>query len=145
MAATLLDLITTSKNQQDSTLILPPVNATPSMSVHIDILDYHQKLAINTQKATDIQDIANYLIGHCVICWVWKRWMVACGSNHVFFINCQQSGDAFIPHRVGWIVFKKMLKLRQFNYCVRYVYNKGSIHIVSSCVSGKREDEMCNG
>jgi len=107
-------------NQISSSIIgqqLTISNPHPSMSVQIDAAHYRQRCVDKIAKSEEISHMVSLLSGTCVVCWAWKKKMVKKTMDHRPFISCKEPQDGFLNHLIGWIAFKKMIKLKYGLYC----------------------------
>jgi hypothetical protein len=101
------------------TLPQTTLSAKPSMPVQLDQAVYSSKEAMKANTAAKINQMACQLLGKCVVCWAWKGRMVPKTPDHKFFFSCKDPEDEYITHAIGWIGFKKRIKLKRYQYCFR--------------------------
>ena len=84
-------------------------------------LERQEMIRMNEMKQTTaelIEKMAASLLTHCVPCWAWKRVLTQKHRDHKTYRDCKDAGE-FVEWGMGWVDFKKKMKLAPFKYCYR--------------------------
>ena len=86
-----------------------------SMPRALDQAQFSEIQKCKMQRARNLNRMAEYLKGYCVVCWASNDALKSRG--HRMFIDCYSS-SGYVPYAFGWINFKKeTFSFPKFTYC----------------------------
>lgn len=106
-----------AQSSLSSTTITLPVQNIPSLSIQRDVAYYHQTRRTKEAKYKTLDRLTAKLLGHCPICWAYRRTLHAKHDKNVFR-DCKGT-PGFVAFMNGWIDFKKMIRFQE-KYAVCY-------------------------